>query len=495
MTGNLSWMPPILKSKMDTFYDIIQQQLDNPFPVKRLKRSSTDKPWMTCRIKRLLVKRQRAFSRGHDRLWRFYRNSVARAITNAKKDFAASKLAQAHKEPSSWYKIAIHLSGCRQKKSSINIPGLSDLTTGDLAVAINSHFTAINRSLPPLDRSRLPVYVPAGPAPPVTRSQMWRELSKIKVSTSPAPDQLPNNIVKEFAFELSIPLTNILNTSLRSGVVPAQWKFATVVPLPKVIPTPSFDKLRPISLTSTLSKVCESFIIRWMLQNMGPTLDCAQYGNRRGRSTIHYLVDLVQFVLREAERGRYVNLLAIDFSKAFDKVDETVAVQKLLDMNVRRELLPWIADFLSNRQQCVRLSSHITGRTFTTCGVRQGTKVGPVVFLAMVNQVAVDKPQRWKYVDDITVGESCAPRTPPTSGLQQAMDGISRFTPDNHMTLNVDKCGTMQCSFARGRPPQLDITSNGRRVSNLSSMGPPRSHHCSLAVLGTSCGVGHLQGQ
>ena len=151
---------------------------------------------------------------------------------------------------------------------------------------------------------------------------------------------------------------------------------------------------------------------------MGPTLDRAQYGNRRGRSTTHYSVDLVQFVLREAERGRCVNLLAIDFSKAFDKVDVTVAVQKLLDMNVRRELLPWIADFLSNRQQCVRLSSHITGRTSTACGVPQGTKVGPVVFLAMVNQVAVDMPQRWKYVDDITVGESCDPHTPPTSGLQ-----------------------------------------------------------------------------
>ena len=169
---------------------------------------------------------------------------------------------------------------------------------------------------------------------------------------------------------------------------------------------------------------------------MGPTVDCAQCGNRRGRSTTHYLVDLVPFVLTEAERGRYVNLLAIDFSKAFDKVDVTVALQKLLDMKVRRELLPGIADFLSNSQQCVRLSSHTTGRTSTTCGVPQGTKVGPVVFLAMVNQVAVDMPHRWKCVDDTTVGESCDPRTPPTSGLQQAMDGISRFTTDNHMTLS-----------------------------------------------------------
>ena len=75
-----------------------------------------------------------------------------------------------------------------------------------------------------------------------------------------------------------------------------------------------------------------------------------------------------------------------------------------------------------------------------------------------------------KYVDNITVGESWDPHTPPTTGLQQAMDGISRFTTDNHMTLVVDKCGTMQCSLGRHPPPQLDITSNGRRVPNLRSM-------------------------
>ena len=95
---------------------------------------------------------------------------------------------------------------------------------------------------------------------------------------------------------------------------------------------------------------------------------------------------------------------------------------------------------------------------------------GPVVFLAMVNHIAVDMPRRWKHLDDIAVGESCDPRIPLTSGLQQAMDGISRFTTDNHMTLNVDKCGTMQCSFGRNPPPELDITSNGRRVSSLPSM-------------------------
>ena len=142
------------------------------------------------------------------------------------------------------------------------------------------------------------------------------------------------------------------------------------------------------------------------MEDMEQSLDPSQFGNRNGRSTSHYLVNLVQFVLGEAEQGRHTNLLTIDYSKAFDKVDTNIAIQKLLQMHVRPELLPWISDFLSNRQLCVRLGKTTSQWSAITCGVPQGTKVGPVVFLAMVNDVASAAPFKWKYVDDITVGES-----------------------------------------------------------------------------------------
>jgi len=173
--------------------------------------------------------------------------------------------------------------------------------------------------------------------------------------------------------------------------------------------TLSLDKLRPISLTSTLIKVCESFITRWMMQDMEQSLDPTQFGNRRGRSTTHCLVSLVQYIVDAAERGCHTNTLALDFSKALDKVDINIAMQKLLAMNVRSKILPWVADFLSHRQQCLRYNNTTSEWSAITCGVPQGTKVGPVVFLAMVNDVATNTPSRWKYVDDITGGGSQQP--------------------------------------------------------------------------------------
>ena len=131
-----------------------------------------------------------------------------------------------------------------------------------------------------------------------------------------------------------------MNASLCDGVVSLEWEQATVVPVPKVTPTPSMDKLRPVSLTSTLAKVAESFITRWMMGDMESSLDHSQFGNRKGRSTNHYLVQLVQYPHQALQDGQSADFLAIDYSKAFDRVDKTVALNKLLNMNVRREISP-----------------------------------------------------------------------------------------------------------------------------------------------------------
>jgi len=174
-------------------------------------------------------------------------------------------------------------------------------------------------------------------------------------------------------------------------------------------------------------------------------------------------------VLNEVEVGRHVNILMIDYSKAFDKVDINVAMHKLLSMHVRPELLTWIGNFLSGRQQCVKHHDTLSQWSKTTCGVPQGTKIGPVVFLAMVNQVATSAPKRWKYVDDITAGESRS-TLDHTPELQQVMDSICADASEDHMSLNISKCATMQFHVGRRSPPRPIITANGQVVPFVSSV-------------------------
>ena len=72
---------------------------------------------------------------------------------------------------------------------------------------------------------------------------------------------IPNKILKTFAFEFAPVITDIFNTSMKQGICPDQLKRSLVVPIPKVLPPSSIEgNLRPISLTSQVSKVMEGFV-------------------------------------------------------------------------------------------------------------------------------------------------------------------------------------------------------------------------------------------
>ena len=470
-----SWRPVLdlscAQAKTTAFYDIIHEQVDKHFPTRRSKRCSNDKPWVTDKVRSLIRKRQDAYKKGKEALWKTLRNSVNRAVIQAKQSFTGRRLPRANTiNPRPWFSAIKQIGGLENKPSRICLPGHEQSSAASLADAVNAHFATICSTLPALDTARLPAYLPAATRlPAVTRCQIWKELSHISVHKAPGPDNLPNRLLKEFAFELSDPVCSIINASLQQGVVPEQWKRATIVPVPKINPPPSMDKLRPISLTPTLAKVAEGIAGQWMMEDMTPQLDPRQYGNRKGRSTTHYLVQLVQFAFQALEDNHCTDLLAIDYSKAFDRVDVTVALHKLLHMGVRRELLPWIGDFLSNRKQQVKMNGVSSDWRDVTCGVPQGTKIGPIVFLAMVNDVAQGHNDRWKFVDDITVAARSKPTVSTNPVLQHTMEAISADADNDHMLINIAKCCTMRITATKG-PDLSPILVNQTEVPHRQDM-------------------------
>ena len=85
---------------------------------------------------------------------------------------------------------------------------------------------------------------------------MYNTLRTLNVNKAAGSDGLTGTLIREFACEHSIPVTDIFNSSLKEGTVPQDWKDATIAPVPKETPA-KIPKLRPISLTSLLAKVCE----------------------------------------------------------------------------------------------------------------------------------------------------------------------------------------------------------------------------------------------
>ena len=161
-----------------------------------------------------------------------------------------TKLSQDNPTCSSLYATAKQLSGARapshsrmyiRRTSAMRSLRYTSTSTSPASPALYVHG---------LDTETLPAYLPASrPAPlqqTVSRSQMWRKLSQVKVHRAPGSDGVPNIILKRSAFDISIPACDILN--LRLGAAPNQWKQAVIIPVSKVMPTPSLDKFRPISL-------------------------------------------------------------------------------------------------------------------------------------------------------------------------------------------------------------------------------------------------------
>ena len=99
-------------------------------------------------------------------------------------------------------------------------------------------FTKVSAHVPPLNTVKLPAFLSTKDPPlQLYPWKVYSELKKFNPTKSGGPDKIPGKIEREFAYELSIPFTDILNASFTEGVVPSQWKRGIVVPVPKQTPS------------------------------------------------------------------------------------------------------------------------------------------------------------------------------------------------------------------------------------------------------------------
>ena len=464
-----------VNAQCTAFYRTLHTAIDLHFPLRKAKIHSNDRDWITPKVKLLMKKRQKAFHKNEREKWKRLRNRVMREIEKAKKEYYCTRIQKLkNSNPSSWYREIRILTGQRNEHPSIDIPGLLTNDPSQAANAINDHFSNIASDLNPLNTESLPAYLPApSPCPILQPWEVHKALAKIKQRSAGGPDGISARLIKEFSVELATPLTHILNTSFQQVIAPDQWKRATVIPIPKTTP-PTIEKLRPISLTDHFAKVAEGFMVKWFLEDLTPKVDPNQFGNRKHHSTSHCLINVLHLLFANAEIPKSTSsVLITDFTKAFDRIDHTISISKMITQGIRPSVIAWIANFLTGRRQNVRYQDTLSDWSSIHAGVPQGTRLGPPIFLSMINDAAPPSSiKAFKYVDDMTFVESRRSSQP--SNMQEAVSSLSRWTSENKMSLNPSKCCIMNVTFSKNPPVPPEIFIDDHRlqcVDNVKLLG------------------------
>ena len=203
------------------------------------------------------------------------------------------------------------------------------------------------------------------------------------IKTSPA-DPVPATLLKEIIDDLTPHILMIVNASLKAGSLEG-LKESIITPILKK-PNLDANKLnnyRPIANIEFLSKLTEKVVLSRLNEHMelNNLHISQQFGYKKGHSTEHVILEIVDEVLIGFEKGTATLVTLLDLSAAFDTVDLEKLMQILENhIHTNGTALAWFRSFLFGRHQKVKIGSTTSNLLATKYGVPQGSVLGPVLF-------------------------------------------------------------------------------------------------------------------
>lgn len=308
-------------------------------------------------------------------------------------------------------------------------------------------------------------------------SQIKNIIRKLKKRKAPGPDDIPNEALINLPDNAIQFLTNIINTMLRIGYFPEQWKLAKVLMLPK----PGKDhtdpnNYRPISLLCTLSKIAEKAILLRLNRflHIKKTIRDEQFGFRSQHSTVQQVVRVADDITQGFNKNQVTAMLLIDLQKAFDKVWHKGLICKVINLNVSNYITRILYSYLSNRTFFVDINAIKSTTRIILAGVPQGSLLGPVLFNIYINDLPQDEKQKTKlavYADDTAIYSSSLNPALAFEHVQRHATKVSDWCNKWLLKVNASKCETILFNRSRKKKHLLfhnRIIFNGEQVQHVN---------------------------
>ena len=247
----------------------------------------------------------------------------------------------------------------------------------------------------------------------------------------------------------------MFNLSLHEGTVPHEWNHANVVPIFKKGSRCKAENYRPVSLTSVVCKLLESLLRDHMIDFLEKhnLLKDTQHGFLKGRSCLTNLLEYTEIISKWVDDGSPVDVIYLDFQKAFNKVPHQRLLIKLKSHGMGVNIVTWIQNWLTDRRQRVSVEGETSAWTAVHSGVRQGSVLGPLLFLVYINDLEDGVASNiLKFADDTKIFRRAQTRQECRT-LQDDLNRLEQWSAKWQMLFNQSKCKWLHIGRANGKEP------------------------------------------
>ena len=455
---------------MEQFTNTLVRVRDQYVPLKKYssKRKIQKPPWINNNVRNAVAKRNKLYIQykmapTEEKLQRYkcQRNKVVNLIRTNKKIYYDSEFKAAKNTKYDFFAKTLG------KANSATFPDIHDGLHNDF----NHYFATVGEQLAMnIPQKNFSHQIPYNDNSMYLAScnevEVNNILHSLKTKYSTGPDQISNVFLKLVAPAIIPKLTEIFNKAMQDSIFPKCLKDAKIVPLYKGGDKQVLGNYRPISLLNCLSKVFERILHKriysfFMSQRL---FNDRQFGFRPKRSTVDAIADLLEDTRAKLDRGEEVAMSFLDFRKAFDTVNHEILFKKLEAYGIRGSVLQLIKSYMSERKQFVSFQNVVSDAREITCGVPQGSVLGPLLFIIYINDISepLNKCSCTLFADDTTICSNSSEGKASTI-LENDLDRLKDWLNKNKLSLNIEKSNCVL--FGRSKRQQSIQSVGGMKIA------------------------------